>query len=90
MSILYLTIFPKYIKIRLELKAVDTDLHDMAEDYIPNYNIELIKNVLKRAKKEHELLKLYQKKDIIGKTVGAVPEFLKIHARIKKLEEEIK
>ena len=53
-------------------------------------NKKLVKEALERAKKEHELLKLYQKKEIIGKTVGAVPEFLKIHARIKKLEEEMK
>jgi len=62
----------------------------MVKDYIPNYNLNVIEKALKRAKKEHELLELYQKKEIMGKTVCTVQEFLKIHARIKKLEEEIK
>ena len=49
-----------------------------------------IKEILVVSKEEHKLLGLYRRKEILGKTVGANKEYLRIHARIKLLEGKMK
>ena len=44
----------------LELEYLNTDMHDVMEDYIENYNHTLIKKALEQAQKQEKLLDLYR------------------------------
>ena len=90
-----------YEEALLELECLDIDMHNVMEDYVENYDYDLIHKALEQAQRQEKLLELYKKQNAMYKKLMTMElsrlaldhkyyeiELYKIELQIKELESE--